>query len=144
MSALLQRGLSEEGHVVDRAATGSRALTAALSAEFDVIVLDVMLPDFDGFVVLQRMRDQGNLTPVLMLTARDANADVVLGLNSGADDYLTKPFSFEVLLARIHALAFLPRTPCGSRSPAIAATRRRPCGARRSKATTRGCGRYRS
>jgi DNA-binding response OmpR family regulator len=105
MSALLQRGLSEEGHVVDRAATGGRALTAALSAEFDVIVLDVMLPDFDGFVVLQRIRDQGNRTPVLMLTARDANADVVLGLNSGADDYLTKPFSFEVLLARIHALA---------------------------------------
>ena len=105
MSALLQRGFAEEGHVVDRAASGSRALSVALSAEFDVIVLDVMLPDLDGFDVLRRIRADGNRTPVLMLTARDANADVVLGLNSGADDYLTKPFSFDVLLARIHALA---------------------------------------
>jgi DNA-binding response OmpR family regulator len=105
MSALLQRGFTEEGHVVDRSESGSGALSAALSAEFDVIVLDVMLPDLDGFAVLRRIRAQGNRTPVLMLTARDANADVVLGLNSGADDYLTKPFSFEVLLARVHALA---------------------------------------
>ena len=105
MVALLQRGFTEEGHVVDRATSGSRALNVALSAEFDVIVLDVMLPDLDGFVVLRRIRAQGNRTPVLILTARDADADVVLGLNAGADDYLTKPFSFEVLLARIHALA---------------------------------------
>jgi DNA-binding response OmpR family regulator len=105
MSALLQRGFTEEGHVVDRAASGSKALDAALSAEFDVVVLDVMLPELDGFAVLRRMREQGNRTPVLMLTARDANSDVVLGLNAGADDYLTKPFSFDVLLARIHALA---------------------------------------
>jgi DNA-binding response OmpR family regulator len=105
MSVLLQRGFAEEGHVVDRAASGSKALDTALSAEFDVVVLDVMLPDLDGFAVLRQMRERGNLTPVLMLTARDANADVVLGLNTGADDYLTKPFSFDVLLARIHALA---------------------------------------
>jgi len=105
MSALLQRGFTEEGHVVDRAASGSKALDAALSSEFDVVVLDVMLPDLDGFAVLPRMRQRGNRTPVLMLTARDANADVVLGLNAGADDYLTKPFAFDVLLARIHALA---------------------------------------
>ena len=105
MSVLLQRGFTEEGHVVDRAASGSRALDVAFSAEFDVVVLDVMLPELDGFAVLRRMRERGNRTPVLMLTARDANADVVLGLNAGADDYLTKPFSFDVLLARIHALA---------------------------------------
>jgi DNA-binding response OmpR family regulator len=105
MSALLQRGFTEEGHVVDRAASGSKALDAACSAEFDVVVLDVMLPELDGFAVLRRMRERGNRTPVLMLTARDANADVVLGLNAGADDYLTKPFSFDVLLARLHALA---------------------------------------
>ena len=105
MSALLRRGLVEEGHVADVAATGSRALDAALSVEFDVIVLDVMLPELDGFTVLQRLRTGGNRTPVLMLTARDANADVIHGLNAGADDYLTKPFSFDVLLARVHALA---------------------------------------
>jgi DNA-binding response OmpR family regulator len=105
MSALLQRGFTEEGHVVDRAPTGSKALDAALSAEFDVVVLDVMLPDLDGIAVLRQMRERGNRTPVLMLTARDANVDVVLGLNAGADDYLTKPFSFDVLLARLHALA---------------------------------------
>jgi DNA-binding response OmpR family regulator len=105
MSALLHRGFTEEGHVVDRAGTGSKALDTALSSEFDVVVLDVMLPDLDGFAVVRQMRQRGNRTPVLMLTARDANADVVLGLNAGADDYLTKPFSFDVLLARIHALA---------------------------------------
>ena len=105
MSSLLQRGFSEEGHVVDRAASGTKALHAVMSAEFDVIVLDVMLPELDGFDIVRRMRARGNRTPVLMLTARDANADVVSGLNVGADDYLTKPFSFDVLLARIHALA---------------------------------------
>ena len=105
MSALLQRGFREEGHVVDRAASGSTALHAALSVEFDVVVLDVMLPELDGFAVLRRMRERGNRTPVLMLTARDADSDVVLGLNAGADDYLTKPFSFDVLIARLHALA---------------------------------------
>ena len=115
MSALLQRGFAEEGHVVDRAESGSKALDAALSAEFDVVVLDVMLPDLDGFAVLQKMRERGNRTPVLMLTARDANADVVGGLNAGADDYLTKPFSFDVLLARLHALA--------RRGPSVQSTR---------------------
>ncbi len=105
MSALLNRGFSEEGHVVERATSGRSALDTALSAEFDVVVLDVMLPDLDGFDVLRGMRAVGNRTPVLMLTARDANADVILGLNTGADDYLTKPFSFDVLLARIHALS---------------------------------------
>ena len=105
LSTLLQRGFAEEGHVVDRADDGQRALDAALAADFDVIVLDVMLPGLDGFTVLRHLRHEGNRTPVLMLTARDANADGVLGLNAGADDYLTKPFSFDVLLARLHAVA---------------------------------------
>jgi DNA-binding response OmpR family regulator len=105
LSALLARGLDEEGHVVDRTPTGTKALHAALSADFDIVVLDVMLPELDGFEIVRQLRAHDNRTPVLMLTARDANADIVLGLNAGADDYLTKPFSFEVLLARIHALA---------------------------------------
>ena len=105
MAALLQRGLREEGHVVDRAESGTKALHGVSTAEFDVVVLDVMLPELDGFEVVRQMRARGNRTPVLMLTARDANADVVSGLNVGADDYLTKPFAFDVLLARINALA---------------------------------------
>ena len=82
-----------------------RRCMRSMSVEFDVMVLDVMLPELDGFDIVRRMRARGNRTPVLMLTARDADADVVSGLNAGADDYLTKPFSFDVLLARIHALA---------------------------------------
>ena len=105
MSALLERGFREEGHVVDRTASGSKALDTVAAEEFDVVVLDVMLPELDGFGVVRQMRERGNRTPVLMLTARDANADVVKGLNLGADDYLTKPFSFDVLLARVNALA---------------------------------------
>lgn len=105
MSALLERGFKEEGHVVDRTASGARALDAVGAAEFDVVILDVMLPVLDGFDVVRQMRERGNRTPVLMLTARDADADVIRGLNLGADDYLTKPFSFDVLLARLHALA---------------------------------------
>ena len=105
MSALLDRGFTEEGHVVDRAVSGARALETIGAEEFDVVVLDVMLPELDGFGVVRQMRQRGNRTPVLMLTARDANADVIKGLNLGADDYLTKPFSFDVLFARVNALA---------------------------------------
>ena len=105
LSALLERGFKEEGHVVDRSASGAKALDAVEGEEFDVVVLDVMLPELDGFGVVRQMRERGNRTPVLMLTARDANADVIKGLNLGADDYLTKPFSFDVLLARVNALA---------------------------------------
>jgi len=105
MSALLDRGFKEEGHVVDRTVSGAKALETIGAEEFDVVVLDVMLPELDGFGVVRQMRDRGNRTPVLMLTARDANADVIKGLNLGADDYLTKPFSFDVLLARVNALA---------------------------------------
>ena len=105
MSALLERGFKEEGHVVDRTPSGSKALDVVGAEEFDVVVLDVMLPELDGFGVVRQMRARGNRTPVIMLTARDANADVIKGLNLGADDYLTKPFPFDVLLARINALA---------------------------------------
>jgi len=105
MAALLQRGFMEEGHVVSPSREGGNALNLALSMEFDVVVLDVMLPELDGYDVLRRLRGRGNRTPVLMLTARDADADIVLGLNAGADDSLTKPFSFDVLMARVHALA---------------------------------------
>lgn len=105
MSALLEHGFNEEGHVVDRTASGAKALDSVEAEEFDVVVLDVMLPEVDGFAVVRQMRERGDRTPVLMLTARDANADVIKGLNLGADDYLTKPFSFDVLLARVNALA---------------------------------------
>ncbi len=105
MSALLERGFREDGHVVERTASGIKALETLTAEEFDVVVLDVMLPELDGFGVVRQMRARGNRTPVLMLTARDANADVVEGLNLGADDYLTKPFAFDVLVARVNALA---------------------------------------
>ncbi len=115
MVALLQRGLSEEGHVVDSAATARQAIDLARGADFDVLVFDVMLPDIEGFELVRLLRREGNRTPVLMLTARDANADVVAGLRAGADDYLTKPFSFDVLVARVQALARrgpIPRAVC--------------------------------
>ena len=105
MLALVRQGLSEDGHVVTTARNGLQALDAASGAEFEVVVLDVMLPGCDGLEVVRRLRAARNRTPILLLTARDSAADVARGLNSGADDYLTKPFSFEVLLARIHALA---------------------------------------
>ena len=101
MSALLERGFKEEGHVVEQATTGTKARDIVVAEEFDVVVLDVMLPELDGFAVVRDLRALGNRTPVLMLTARDADADVVLGLNLGADDYLTKPFDPLELLDRV-------------------------------------------
>ena len=83
---------------------GPGGLDLARAGEFELILLDVMLPGLDGFEVAQRLRRAGNRTPILMLTARDASPDIVRGLDLGADDYLTKPFSFEVLLARVRAL----------------------------------------
>ena len=105
MSSILRRGLEEEGHVVEHTALGRVAVDMAEDGEFDAVLLDVMLPDIDGVEVVRNTRERGVRTPVLMLTARDTNADVVAGLNAGADDYLTKPFAFEVLLARLHAVA---------------------------------------
>ncbi len=104
MAALLQRGLREEGYAVDVAADGREALWLATENPYDAIVLDVMLPDLDGFEVSRKLREAGKWSPVLMLTARDAVHDRVAGLDAGADDYLTKPFSFAELLARLRAL----------------------------------------
>jgi two-component system, OmpR family, response regulator len=104
MAGLLKRALEEEGYAVDVAGRGEDALWFGTENPYDAIVLDVMLPDFDGFEVSRRLREAGRWSPVLMLTARDAVADRVAGLDAGADDYLTKPFSFAELLARLRAL----------------------------------------
>jgi DNA-binding response OmpR family regulator len=104
MAELLRQGLTEDGHSVTVAEDGRDGLAIAEAAAFDLIVLDVMLPGIDGFEIARRLRDGRDQTPILMLTARDASGDIVEGLNLGADDYLTKPFSFEVLLARVRAL----------------------------------------
>jgi DNA-binding response OmpR family regulator len=98
------RGLTEQGHAVDRVADGEAALDMIDSATFDVIVLDIMLPKLDGLEVCRRLRQAGNRTPILLLTARDAIEDRVRGLDTGADDYLVKPFAFDELIARIRAL----------------------------------------
>ena len=105
MASLIRRGLVEEGLAADVARTGDDALWMARASEYDAIVLDVMLPGRDGFEVCRRLRESGRWSPVLMLTARDGVEDRVAGLDAGADDYLTKPFSFAELLARLRALA---------------------------------------
>jgi two-component system, OmpR family, response regulator len=108
MASLLRRGLVEEGLAADIAPTGDDALWMAGATEYDAIVLDVMVPGTDGFEVCRRLREAGTWAPVLMLTARDAVEDRVSGLDAGADDYLTKPFSFAELLARLRALGRRP------------------------------------
>jgi two-component system OmpR family response regulator len=108
MASLLRRGLREEGLAADVARTGDDAVWMARATEYDAIVLDVMLPGTDGFEVCSRLRDGGTWSPVLMLTARDSVDDRVAGLDAGADDYLTKPFSFAELLARLRALVRRP------------------------------------
>ena len=108
MAGLLRRGLRDEGLAADVARTGDDAVWMARATEYDAIVLDVMLPGADGFEVCRRLREGGTWSPVLMLTARDAVDDRVAGLDAGADDYLTKPFSFAELLARLRALARRP------------------------------------
>jgi two-component system, OmpR family, response regulator len=108
MAGLLRRGFREEGLAADVARTGNDALWMARATEYDAIVLDVMLPGVDGFEVCRRLREDDVWSPVLMLTARDAVGDRVTGLDAGADDYLTKPFSFAELLARLRALARRP------------------------------------
>lgn len=115
MADLLRRGLAEEGHQVVVARDGLEGFEFALASSFDVIVLDVMLPKMDGIAITRRLRELRNQTPVLLLTARDTPADVILGLDCGADDYLTKPFSFDVLLARIRSVSrrgAIPRPVC--------------------------------
>ena len=105
LGRLLVRGLGEEGHPTDLAPTGEEALWMAGAAPYDAIVLDVMLPGMDGFATCTELRARGVWTPVLMLTARDAIEDKIEGLDTGADDYLVKPFAFSELLARLRALA---------------------------------------
>ncbi len=105
LAALVARALREEGHPADVAALGADAIWMARSVPYDAIVLDVMLPDLDGFEVVRRLRAKEVWTPVLMLTARDAVVDRVDALDAGADDYLTKPFSFAELFARLRAVA---------------------------------------
>ena len=104
LAQYLHKGLSENGHVVDLAHDGIEGRRLAIGGEYDLVLLDVMLPGVDGFGVLAEMRRQGRRTPVLMLTARDKVEDRVRGLEGGADDYLVKPFAFSELLARVGAL----------------------------------------
>ena len=105
MADLLKKGLEEENHSVSVAFDGRAALEIAGDFEFDAIVLDIMLPGVDGYEVARRLRKSQNETPILMLTARDAVPDIVKGLDAGADDYLTKPFSFEEFLARLRSVS---------------------------------------
>jgi two-component system OmpR family response regulator len=105
MAGLIRRGLVEEGHAADVAGSGEDALWMAQAHPYDAVVLDLMLPGLSGFETCRRLRNEGVWSPVLMLTARDAVEDRVNGLDAGADDYLTKPFSFAELLARLRALA---------------------------------------
>jgi DNA-binding response OmpR family regulator len=101
----LKKGMEEQGHVVAVELEGTAGLEAARHGEFDVLVVDVMLPGLDGFTIVRRLRAAKHITPILLLTARDTADDIVTGLDAGADDYLTKPFSFKVLLARLRALS---------------------------------------
>lgn len=104
MAELLRKGLSEEGHTATSASDGAQGLELAKNYEFDVIILDIMLPKLSGYDLLKRLRAEKVRTPILMLTARDSVPDIVRGLDLGADDYMTKPFSFEELVARLRAV----------------------------------------
>ena len=104
VGGFLKRGLEEENYAVDICQDGNEALFMAQMAPYDVIILDIMLPGKDGFSVCREMRENSILTPILMLTAKDTKEDIIFGLSEGADDYLSKPFSFEELLARVRAL----------------------------------------
>ncbi len=115
MARLLEQTLAEEGHQIVVAQNGREGYEMARSANFDVIVLDVMLPGMSGLDVARKLRADRIQTPILMLTARDAAADIVSGLDAGADDYLVKPFSIDVLLARLRAVSrrgAIPRSLC--------------------------------
>ena len=104
VAAFVRKGLEEEGYAVDVAIDGEKALYMAEMSDYDLIILDWMIPKKDGLAVLGQLRASGLTTPVILLTARDAVQDKVLGLNTGADDYLAKPFDFAELLARVRAL----------------------------------------
>ena len=105
MADVRKKGLEEQGHSVTLAHTGTEGFALAQTLSFEAMVLDIMLPGFDGCEVARRLRKADNGTPILILTARDGEADLVRGLNLGADDYLTKPFSFVEFVARLHAVS---------------------------------------
>ncbi|HEX8917916.1 MAG TPA: response regulator transcription factor [Chloroflexota bacterium] len=113
LAEALRRGLTQEGHVVDVVHDGSEGLDMAESGVHDAVVLDIMLPRMDGISVTQRLREEHNNVPILMLTARDALSDRIKGFDVGADDYLTKPFAFEELLARLRAITRRGAAPVG-------------------------------
>ncbi len=104
LNKIITRKLTSDGYCVDSCYNGSEAIDFLETADYDVVILDIMMPEVDGFGVLHHMRNTGNSAPVLFLTAKDSIADRVKGLDSGADDYLTKPFSFEELAARIRVM----------------------------------------
>ncbi|MEY3868933.1 MAG: hypothetical protein RLZZ338_2824 [Cyanobacteriota bacterium] len=112
ISQFISQGLRETGYIVDVALDGEQGKNMIFSNEYDVIILDIMLPKIDGLKLLGEMRSQKNLTPVLLLTARDRVEDRVKGLDQGADDYLVKPFAFNELLARLRALQRRPPIQC--------------------------------
>src|SRR5258707_1891725 len=139
LARALQRGLAAEGYVVDLADDGLAGLEAARHEGYDAVVLDIMLPRLNGYRIIQTLRDEGNWVPVLMLSAKDGEYDQADGLDAGADDYLTKPFSFVVLLAKLRALlrrgapgrpagraSRTPRTETASRRGARAGRERNP------------------
>ncbi len=105
MADLLRSALSDEGHLVTMATNGQQALALARTGRFDLLVLDLMLPGIDGFEVARQLRRAHIQTPILVLTARDRSQDIVAALDAGADDYLTKPFSLDVFLARVRAVS---------------------------------------
>jgi DNA-binding response OmpR family regulator len=105
LCSLIARGLSEDGHVVDTAGDGLGGQEAARTGRYDAIVMDLMLPKKDGLSVIRELRDDGIVTPILILTSRDSTDDVVAGLDAGADDYLRKPFAFEEMEARLRTIA---------------------------------------
>lgn len=111
VSNFIMRGLEEEGYTVEVAEDGKKGLDLITSKEYDIVLLDLMIPEIDGLEVLKRMRRQEIETPVLIITAKSTKEDVIKGLDTGSDDYLTKPFSFDELLARIRALLRRSRKP---------------------------------
>lgn len=104
VAGFLKNGLKEEGYEVDDAFDGQAGFDLAMENEYDMIILDLMLPGLDGITLCKKLKEQGNNTPILMLTAREAVKDRVIGLDAGADDYMTKPFAFEELLARVRVI----------------------------------------
>lgn len=109
----IKEGLEQDGYAVDVAYDGEEGYGAASADEYDVIISDVMMPEMDGYAMVSKLRQDGNKTPILMLTAKHQERDVIKGLDTGADDYLSKPFAFGVLLARVRALLRRPRQSTG-------------------------------